>query len=55
VFFVKDELQSLRQMDPNLNSTKAIKLAAPKWALMTELEKAPYEARAAQDKIRFEE
>lgn len=48
--FVKHE----RELNPDLATTEAFKLAGKKWADMNEKDKAPYTKMADEDKKRFE-
>ena len=54
-YFNSEYVKTLRENDQSLTHTEAMKLAGTKWGLMTEMEKAPYEKKAAQDKVRNEQ
>lgn len=54
MFFANDNRDKVREENPGIKFGEVGKLLGERWKELTEKEKAPYEAKAATDKKRYE-
>ncbi|KAK9470076.1 high mobility group box domain-containing protein [Dipodascopsis tothii] len=55
MFFANEQRDSVRTENPGIAFGQVGKVLGERWKALNAKEKAPYEARAAQDKKRYEE
>jgi len=55
MFFANDQRESVREDNPGITFGQVGKQLGERWKALNEKQRAPYEAKAAQDKKRYEE
>lgn len=55
MFFANDQRDTVREENPGISFGQVGKVLGDKWKALTEKQRAPYEAKAAADKKRYEE
>ncbi|KAK9355142.1 high mobility group box domain-containing protein [Lipomyces doorenjongii] len=55
MFFANEQRETVRSENPGIAFGQVGKLLGERWKALSPKEKVPYEARAAQDKKRYEE
>ncbi|KAK7208222.1 nucleosome binding protein [Myxozyma melibiosi] len=55
MFFANEQRETVRSENPGIAFGQVGKLLGERWKALTAKDKVPYEARAAQDKKRYEE
>ncbi|GAB7361970.1 hypothetical protein MBLNU230_g2007t1 [Neophaeotheca triangularis] len=55
MFFANDQRDKVREENPGIKFGEVGKLLGERWKSLNEKQKAPYEAKAAADKKRYEE
>ncbi|ORY14289.1 high mobility group box domain-containing protein [Clohesyomyces aquaticus] len=55
MFFANEQRDKVREDNPGIKFGEVGKMLGEKWKALTEKQRAPYEAKAAADKKRYEE
>lgn len=55
MFFANDQRDTVREENPGISFGQVGKVLGDKWKALSEKQRAPYEAKAAADKKRYEE
>ncbi|PSN66708.1 Non-histone chromosomal protein 6 [Corynespora cassiicola Philippines] len=55
MFFANEQRDKVREENPGIKFGEVGKMLGEKWKSLTEKQRAPYEAKAAADKKRYEE
>ncbi|KAK3073252.1 Non-histone chromosomal protein 6 [Teratosphaeriaceae sp. CCFEE 6253] len=55
MFFANDQRDKVREENPGIKFGEVGKLLGERWKALNEKQKAPYDAKAAADKKRYEE
>jgi hypothetical protein len=55
MFFANEQRENVREENPGISFGQVGKLLGERWKALTEKQRAPYEAKAAADKKRYED
>ena len=54
MFFCQDKRESVKKSNPNTDGKELVRLLSQMWNKMSDKQKAPYQAKANKDKVRYQ-